>query len=242
MISVEKLVYDFYRKYNANNSGRNKKIPIVDVISYLNEALEIWFENKVFITETNQKIRNDLRQLEIKKYRIEVERIDDKCVIAKYPKDFYQLLNQIAVVSSDCCDENKELIVRVVQSDDLQEARRNPYRKTDFKWEQLISDEAGEGLYLYEDKALNVECVFIDYIRKPKYLDAPELLKCGLGKYVNYSGQTITINSDFEIDATFANRQVSDLAVLLISRDLNNLAGFNSQASKILQVEKLYRT
>lgn len=242
MISVEKLVYDFYRKYNANNSGRNKKIPIVDVISYLNEALEIWFENKVFIAETNQKIRNDLRQLEIKKHKLEVEKLDDNCVIAKYPDNFYQLLNQTAIASSECCDEKKEIIARIVQSDDLQEARRNPYRKTDFKWEQLLADEAGDGLYLYEDKALSIECVYIDYIRKPQYLNAPELLKCGLGKYVDYSGQTITINSDFEIDATFANRQVSDLAVLLVSRDLNNLAGFSSQASKILQVEKLYRS
>jgi len=123
MISAEKLVYDFYRKYNANNSGKNKKIPIVDVISYLNEALEIWFENKVFIAETNQKVRNDLRQLEVKKEKLKVSRIDDRCVIAEYPSDFYQLLNQVAIVKSDCCDEKKELIVRILQSDDLQERK-----------------------------------------------------------------------------------------------------------------------
>ena len=58
---------------------------------------------------------------------------------------------------------------------------------------------------------------------------------------INYSVEVIKKNLNFDVDSTFANRQVSDLAVLLSSRDSMDTESFNSQVQKILQIDKLYR-
>ena len=242
MISVEKLINDFYRKQNAVNSSKSKHYNIVDVIGFLNEAYQIWYENKVFSAETNERVRNDLRLFEIKKLELECERVDENCCKITYPANFYQRLNQIAIAcNEECCPGvEKTIVIRIVQSDDLQDARRNPFRQSDFKWEQLIAEEAGDGMYIYHDCSMDIRKVYIDYYRKPEMVEAGHLVECA-GGYLKYDGEFINFKKDFEVDSTFADRQVSDIASIIASRDSGDYKDYQTKLQQILQLDKLYK-
>lgn len=238
-ISSAKLIYDFHRKYHAIISGKTQDLALVDIIAYLNEAQEIWFENRVFVAQSNQKIRNDLRVFKNDKIKLGCSKIDNNCCLAKYPKNLYQRLNQIAITKKDCCPDEKEIIPRILQSDDLHEARRNPYRKANFFFEQLNAIETSNGLIIYHDNELEVTDVLIDYYRKPNEIHGPSHELCPNEGYYLYDGRMITKDSDFEVDATYVNNLITDIAVLLASRDVDDRLGFETMLAKMLNAEKI---
>lgn len=237
-VSSRKLCYDFHRKYHAIVTGANNELALVDIIAYLNEAQEIWFENRVFIAQTNQKVRNDLRVFKKDKISLGCTKIDDGCCLARYPKDLYHRLNQLAITAKDCCPKQKEIIPRILQSDDLHEARRNPYRKANFFFEQLSAIETSEGLIIYHDGELEVKDIIIDYYRRPREIHAPSHELCPNNGYYLYDGRLINKDQNFEVDATYVNNLISDIAVLIASRDITDRAGFESQVAKILTIER----
>lgn len=240
--STKKLVYDFYRKHNSILSGKNRDIPLVDVIAYLNEGLEIWFENRTFVAQTNLKVRNDLRVFKEEKVSLDLKPFDENCYNADYPEGVYKKLNQLATVSKSCCpDIVKDIPIRILQSDDLHDARKNPYRKSDFFFEQLNAVETKDGLMIYHDKAMDIKKVVIDYYRKPKELHAPSLEKCDDGTYYDYCGRIITKDQDFEVDATYAGNEVVDIAVLCAARDVGDVQSFQTQINRILGIQNLHK-
>lgn len=242
-ISANKLVYDFKRKLNATDSGRNRNYRIVDIVSYLNEALEIWYENKVFAAETNDKLAQDVRQFIVHKHELACDESDETCCLAKFPEDYYKTLDiEVKVCESECCPGVEKIIVpKNPQFDDKNVARDNPYWKSDFKWEQLIYKNVAEGILIYHEGEMEVKGVCIDYYRKPNYIEAPNLVECEDHIYRDWDDKLITTKSDFEVDSTFGNRQVSDIAVLNAERDSGNVQQYQTQLQKILRVDTLYR-
>lgn len=238
-ISSKKLVYDFRRKYNAILSGKNKNIALVDVIAYLNESQEIWFENRVMVAQTNQRVRNDLRIWKVDKKSIGCTG-DEECCNADYPEDLYFRLNQQAIVCHPCCPGvEKRIPLRMLQSDDLSESMLDPFRKSDFYYEQLNATESSDGLIVYHDGEMEVKDVIIDYYRKPKEIHAPSLEDCDGEYYYDYCGAIVTKDQDFENDNTFSANIVVDIAVLIASRDSNDVQGFQTMLSKILQTQNI---
>lgn len=242
MVSANKLVYDFVRKLNSVNSGQAQSFRVVDIVSFLNEAYEIWYENKVFAAETNDNIRNDLRVFEVKKEKLKVEEVDCDCVKFDYPDGYYKTLNTVVkACNTECCgDIFKKIIVKPVQSDDLETTRRNPYQRSDFKWERVIGDEAGTSMYLYLDESMDVKEAYLSYYRIPKYIQAPELVECEEDGYRNYDNELITKNVDLEVDA-FAGRQIVELADYLASDASKDYNQSQATIKRILQLDTLYR-
>lgn len=242
-ISSKKSVYDFKRKFHSIVSNEENNLPLVDIIAYLNEGQEIWYENRVYVAQTNQKVRNDLRVFKKDKIPLNCEILDKKCCLARYPKNIYKRLNQLAITTKACCpDIEKEIIPRILQSDDLHEARKNPYRQANFFYEQLNAIETKDGLIIYHDGEMEIKSIFIDYYRKPKEIHAPSLEICDDGVYYDYCGRIIKRDSNFEVDATYAHNDVVNIAVLLASRDIGNITGFQLKLAEILQTQTLYKT
>lgn len=246
-ISSKKLVYDFRRKFKSVNSGKNRDVSLPDIISYLNEAQEIWFEHRVFVAQTNQKVRNDLRVFKVDgrkvSDRIKCSSYGDGVCLIKYPTNLYHRLNQIVRVSKDCCpDHPKEIIPRIIQSDDLHEARHNPARQSDFFFEQLLAIESSDGLLIYHDNKMVVEYGYLDYYRKPKEIHAPTLERCADGGYYyDYAGRIVDRDQDFEVDDTYAANDVVDIAILKASRDVSDVQGYSSQLNLILGQMNLHK-
>ena len=238
-VSTRKLIYDFERKVSALNSNKGKSIRIVDAVSIINESYEILFENNVRLAETDSRYRDNLRQLEIKKKSLSIKHIDDNCVFATYPRNLYKRLNHVLVAKKDCCSESKVIVPNIVQSDDLHIARKDPYRRADFGFEQALIDEAGNGIYIYHDGEFDVEKCEIDYIRKINHIQAPSLVECKDKSYIQWDLARITKDVDFDIDSTYFNRKVSDVAALLYTRDTKDIAGFELQLKKIISIDNI---
>jgi len=245
-VSANKLVKDFERKLNAVNSGRMKNYRIVDIVCYLNEAQEIWFENKVFEADTNYKVRNDLRAFLVPKKEFECVEVDCDCCKIIFPDNYYKKLSvEVKVCNEKCCPGIGKTFggnnLKEVQYDDKHNANNDLSWEPDFKWEQLTYNVGPDGLYFYTNGEMDISSVCMDYYRKPEPIEAPELVDCG-NLYVNVDDRIITQNKDFEVCATYANRQITDIAVYLAARDSGNPNQTNSQLQKILQIDKLYRT
>lgn len=235
-VSTRKLVYDFRRHYDSINSGKTKDIDLVDVIAYLNEAQEIWYENRVFVAQTNQKVRNDLRVWKRDAVETSCSNYSDGICFVKYPDNLYHRLNQLAIATKDCCTNmNKEIIPRIVQSDDLHEARHNPLHKADYFFEQLLAIESSNGLLLYHDNEMKIKKVLFDYYIKPKELHAPSLEECEGPYYYDYFGRIVDKDQDFEGGDTYSANDIVEIAVFKASRDVSDIQGFQTQLNTILQ-------
>ena len=241
-VSSRKLVYDFRRKFNAIYGDANNNIELIDIIAYLNEAQEIWFENRISVAQTNQKVRNDLRPYKVDRESLTLKKKDGD-FLATYPKSLYVKLNQSArVKKEDCCPGViKEIPIRILQSDDVQDARINPFRKSDFFFEQLFAVENKEGLRVYTNGEMEIDSLFIDYYEKPEEIHAPSLAECEGEFYYDYNGRIITKDQDFQSDNTFAANDVVDIAIVLASRDVGDREGFESQINRILSLKNLHK-
>lgn len=237
--STRKLVYDFDRKRDVINDGKNRVLDLVDKIAYLNEAIQDWFESRLKNIEIDQKASNDLRAWKEDGVELVLQNLDENRILAKYPEDLHTRLNQIAYATKDCCPGmEKSIIVRIIESDDIHEARRNPYRASDFFYEQLNATIGKDGLILFVDKAMGIKKVVIDYYRKPLESHAPSLEKCDGPYYYDYAGRIINKDQDFESEDTFAANDVVDLAVLYSTVDRHH-PDFQSRLNLILGTRNL---
>lgn len=232
-VSVRKLIYDFNRKSNAAVSGSSPQYQIIDIIEYLNEALETWFENRVRLRETDTEVRNALRVFEVKDRKLSVENFENTVSRIKYPADYFTKLNLLVYCEEPKCCKGviKEIEPQIIQSDDLHTSRKDTYQKSSFKWERLLADEAGDYLYLHHDGECLAEKASISYIRKPQRVEAPQL--CA-DAYVDYDDKLITEDVDLEVDDTFDANIITDIAVLFSTRDSGTAQDFNSQIQKII--------
>jgi hypothetical protein len=237
-ISARKLVYDTVRKLNGLNTGMGQSFSVLDLVSAINDAYEIIVENNVKFTDTNSLIRDNLRKLEIKNYELDLSN-KGNYYFAKYPDNLYKRLNHVAEVTCKDCDGTKIIVPRLVQSDDLHEARKNPYRKANYYWEQLIMDEGGDGLFIYTDGEMEVTKLTIDYYRRINYIEAPSLVECNDYVYLNYDDNLISNDVNFDLDNTYIARKVTDVAVLLLRTDIKDTEAFRLKLESIMQTDKI---
>jgi len=237
-ISSRKLVYDTVRKLNGLNTGMGQSFSVLDLVSAINDAYEIIVENNIKVTDANSLVRDNLRKLEVKNFNLDIENRGDY-FFAKYPENLYKRLNHVAEVSCNGCNKNKTIIPRLVQSDDLHEARRNPYRKSNFSWEQIIMDEGADGLYIYTDNQMDIVKFTIDYYRKIKYIEAPSLVECNDYIYRNYDDRIIINDVNFDLDNTYIARKVTDVAVLLLRTDIKDTEAFKLKLESLIQTDKI---
>ena len=242
-ISSKKLVNDFVRKAGITFSGSNPGITLVDIIGFLNESQDIWFRNLVRHAEKNPEVREDLKKFEVKCVCVDCIPKDDEICIAKDPENLYKRLNQkVIACHKECCgDLEKDIIVRMNQSDDINETRQNPFRKANFAYEQLNGDEGSEGLYIYHEGEMEIKKVCIDYYRKPNEIHAPSLQEnCDEndGFYYDYCGRVIDQDSDFEVDCRLIDVQVVSLAIALYNLATGKLqyAAYQQQIQSLLTI------
>lgn len=238
MVESRKLVYDFDRKFDNILSGQSVKIPLVDKIAYLNEFQQLLFNNCVRQAEVNQEAANYIRRFKEDRFSLNISAGNP--VFARYPDNIHTRLNQLVIASKkDCCPDEKEIIINVLQSDDIHKARKNELRKSSFFFERCIGVTSAEGLSLYTDGEFNVEQVLIDYYRKPGEIHAPSYEKCNGEYYYLYNNNVIVEDTYCEFENHIDNL-ITDGAVLLASADKKDPGGFQLKLEKLLQSRNIY--
>lgn len=242
MVSAKKLLYDLRRKIEATNSGRDRNFRVVDLVSFINDAYEIIIEHLISEKDQNETIRNHLRPLMVHNYKLECKDGDDcRYCYVEYPDNFYELINTRVSVCHECCDEIKSYPLTKPQGDDIEMAILNPYRKSDYYFEQMPSYEYGNGLRLYHSSSQEVKEVRIDYYKKIQRIDAPSLVECTENIYLDWDGRLIVNDIDFEIGSTYLNRKVTDVAAVLALNASSDFVASNEKIKEIIQINTLHK-
>ena len=244
-IPTKKLVYDLQRQFGASFGGKGRDIPLVDFVAYLNDAQSIWFKNLVRLADGDKEISEELRIFEIKDVCLQCT-LDPNCAkddihktsVCKYPDDFYSRLNQRAIACHECCPESKSIVISMLGPDDKNYSRIDTFRKSNFRFEQLIADDGEDGLYVYHDD-IEIKDVIIDYYRKPCELHAPSLEVCNDGKYYDYCGKVIKEDSDLEVTCRFSDIAIVSIALLLLNKAHGKVTNFNQELQMIINRTKL---
>lgn len=236
-VSAKKLHYAFINKANHSNSEYLRKLSAAQRDILLNEAKDLIFEHLVKAPEISPEVRNHLRQIERKSVDIPCTMVPGKkYAIAKLPTDYYRTLRQYVVAGKGGC-EDRELTVRVMQTDKLTESLSSPYWEPSFEYEETLADEGEEGMYIWHNNEFLIKKLVIDYYRKVRDIACPSLEPSG--SYINHDGILVTQDVDFEIDSTYLWRMIVDVAVLIAKRDNDDVTNFQSQLNTIIFKQQL---
>lgn len=240
-IKSTKLQDEVRRKLNRINSEYGRTIDVSTMDAILTEAYHLYVENRLLVFELNSNVRNELRQLEIKNHPItpSIFKQDNKIYVAKYPKDYLKGTRLYVKSSKESCGE-KELKGIIVQTDDLNEALRDPFYSPSFEFEEVLYDEGHDGIYIYTDGSFRVSSVIIDYIKRPNTIRTPSIAPGGY--YIDSDGSKITSDVNLELDSAFQMRKIVDIAALIALRDLGDIQDYQAQLDKILRLESLHIT
>ena len=107
MIPASRLLIDFDEKFDRFSNESNRRLRIEDKDSIINQALEIYFENKVAKAETDSKVRQELRPLEEKEIKLVKLEDGDTFSIFKIPKNSYKILRSRAIVEKEGCGQKE---------------------------------------------------------------------------------------------------------------------------------------
>mgnify|MGYP000503440772 CR=1 FL=1 len=236
MIPTKQLIVEFDRRFDRFASEFKKNLRLEDKLSVLNEAQDTIFENLVKRAEINSKVRNDLRPFEIKDKSLNIVRKDKDSVVFEIPKDHYKRLRVNCVAHTDECGE-KTIPVIIFQTDDLDQALKDSFWAPSYEWENVLGDEAHDGLYLYHNNEFSIIKCVIDYIRKPKGpLQCASMSKTG--SYRDSTDTLINYDTDCEFDTTYIWHDIVDLAVLIARSDIGDTRDMRIQREKILVKEQ----
>lgn len=241
-ISATKLQHEFRRRVNRGDSNKGESFEVLDIDSYLNEAQDIFYTNRLSLMETNPQVREDLRKAEVKDYcdQCNFYKKDNKICLFNFPKDYYRRIRQTANVScvdSRGCDD-KDITLRIAQSDDISEILSDPFRKPSFEFEEGWADEGIDGLYIYHNSAFKVNKVCISYYKQLPRIATPSLVE-PQGFYIDGGGVKVTKDQGYILDNTDSWRIVVDIAALLAFRDITDQSNYQLELNKILQVGKI---
>jgi hypothetical protein len=235
MIESRYLQNEVHRRLNRAGTNFSQKLSVDKLDSMLNEALQIWVLNRAKYAEVNSEFRMQLRDLEEKEIELKITKVTPKYVIAEYPKNLLKPLRHYCVASKEDCGE-KELIIRIFQSQKLSESLKDPFLDPSFEFEETIGDESKKGLYVFHNNKFNVNSVLIDYIRKPRPLATPSLTEKG---YYMKGGVKIDKDSNLELESVYQAKDIVEITALIAMRDTQDYTEYESQLSKILNVDKI---
>lgn len=236
MISAKRLINEFNRKFDRFDGQYKKTLRVDQKLSILNEALMTYFNNRVRIAETNSQVREDLRPLEVKEKQIKIGIRKDDYIIAENPKDCYLILRRKVIASREGC-KPKELPVYLFQTNDLNNALKNPFWKSSFEWEQIIGDEGSGGLYLWHNKEFNVDKVVIDYYKSPGVIKCASCVNSG--SYEDMDGIVISTDEGIIFNSTVVMHDILDIAVLMARRDLGDAMDYAVALKAVLELKEL---
>ena len=236
MIKSSQLVYEFDLRYNRLQGTFDTSVRLEDKLAILNQALRIVIDKLILVAETDSFYRNTLSPLEVKEYKLEVKSRGSKHDIFLKPIDEYKQLRLRVNASKDGCP-NKDIPVRIFQTDDLDDGLLSSWWKPDFAWEMVVGDEGKEGYYIWHNLDFGVDEAICDYYLRHPELHCPSL--DSKGYYIDWNNVRQTVDSDLLLDNTFIFDQIVDVAILIARSIKGDTRDFELQLNKIFNIEKI---
>lgn len=222
------------KRFNRITSNGNESVNTEEWDSYFNEAYRFWIKIRVPVSKTNNKVRYDLRKLEIINDSVDILSKSDSWVIAKLPENYYDIQRVVPLAGKNGCQSHRELMTSMIQTNDWSETMRDPFWKPSFLWARTVADENAQGLRIGKGKDFDIIKVSLDYYRKPKGIYSPEISDC------EYTGPLKSLgnkNQPFELDEMQMD-EIADIAVYFASRDTGNMGDAQSSFEKVINIYK----
>lgn len=236
MIKVQKLHAETKRRLNRIFSDYEQVITAVDLDAYLNQSKEILLENYSVIVEKNRTLGDRLRSLEIKNKELKKLSTNNKSTIFELPSDHYTTLSRYAFGKAKDCNTLDEIFVNNVFTHKIQESLRDNNQSPNFNWRETFSNEDSVGLHIYHGDILDVEKVYIDYL---KWIpDVAYVSGVPNGLYINQEGDTVTEDKHLMIDDKIIWIKIVDLTEYLIKKNLDQ--NYKATIESILFNENVY--
>ena len=232
MYSIRNAHFGFKQRANKIDGLRNSSFLIPHIDEQIQQRYLIWLETICNELESNQKRRDDIRQLEILNTDLKLIKEKDYYYV-ELPENYYRYLESTSSIKTTTC-KSKKIKNSVIQKDD----RYNELMfESSYPFERVNIDISANKIYIYP-KDFEATEFFLSYIRKPKRPSNPIDFINGKGKY-NHPDGTPAIQQDIEVDSTFQVEKILDIAALLALRDVGNVIDFETQLNKILQISKI---
>lgn len=237
MVSSASLVYDFDITYDRFKGEIKRNLRTEDKMRFLNRAQEFFTEKFAQFAEINSKARDVMSVLEEKEIELKPSIKREKFTVFRLPKNAYKVLSRRCVASKKDCPK-KEVPLIAFQTDDLNYGRTNFFWKSSYEWENILYDEGSKGIYVYhDDPDLKIHSVIIDYYREPTELHAPSMTD--KKSYIDWNGQTRSVDTNCDFDKRFAATKIVDIAVLMARATLGDLQDFRTLLEQSIQIENL---
>lgn len=252
-MNIEEMHIDFKRKLNKVDSEKYRNFRPQEIDLYLNEAQEILIKQKLDRFEVTQKLIDDLRPLLVKHEEDTNQPLTPTVVgnsyifdltglgtVGSYTPSEYKYLyhiRSIVTATKDACGE-KDLIIRITQSDDLSEALVSKFYSPSYEWREAPGVFSDNKLYVYSDGTFTITELKLDYIKRPVRMANPNAIKNSSGTIIgyNYPDGTAAVQTDCEIQSTFFCREVVDEAIKIAMIDLGDnrfqLSDFKTKINK----------
>jgi len=231
-MTIKEMHYDLKQKLNKIDSQQYANLKVPEIDFKLNEALELYIKRvaeprdpkSVFGFETTQRTIDDIRALVVNQ-----NMSGNTCLSATLydsntgsytvdiPQDYMFYISSHAIATKNSC-LNKELRVRVKQHDD--EFRYSPFDKSSFEWRFVNLTFFGNKLRIYTDGTFSINNLCLNYIKKHPYIH--NAAGYPGGQYRHLGTNVMLTGTQDCLLAEHTHREIVDLAVLIISGDLES--------------------
>lgn len=234
MINAKRLLYEYNRKFDRFNGQYEKTLRLEDKFAVINEAITVYVNNRIRIAKSNAQVREDLRPLEIKEFKLKKVKDQDGYSVFEIPEDCLRIQRRTVYAKRPECDL-KVLPVYMFQTNDLNNANKSLW-KSSFEWEQVVGDDSSDGLYLWHNNEFSIEKVTIDYYKKHPEVHCPTCEASG--SYEDWNGkiQSADVGTIFSEKVMY---EFLDIAILMTRRDLGDSVDYPLTLSSILQIQNI---
>ncbi len=236
MTSVNWLHYNFIQEAHRTDSSALGNLSVAQRDHFLNAAKDNLLEFYADLVETEDLVRQFLREVTKRDITLKGEDKGEK-YIADYPEDFLKPLKIYAVAGKEGCIETRRLKVRRLSSDKIERALSNSNTRRFWDFEETFGLESDKGFEIYQGDT-KIEKAVLDYVRKVKDVQGPDFEDAE--QYISAEGEAISTNVNLEISHKgFAHRVVL-LGVLLAHRALGNVQDFSTRYQTIVNLERVF--
>ena len=250
-MTVEEMHIDFKRKANKVDSEKKRNFRPEEIDMYLNEGQELFFKREYAYFEVNQKITDDLRMLVVRgeedtnqpltpSSTVDNTYIFDLTDLGTVNNEtaYLYLLRSYSIGSNDTCSD---IVLRNIstQTDDLNTVLlQSEFYSPSFEWREVPITMAGNKLYVYTDGTFQIDELKLDYIKRPARIANPNAIKDSSGVTIgyNYPDGTAAVQTDCELQSSYACREIVDEAIRIAFIDIGDerfqMANFKTQINK----------
>lgn len=244
MIKATELHGSFRRVINRINSAYLKSISVVDVDGFLTDAYYTIYENLVIKAEVNSLAEDRIRQKLVRGHPLTPVKNDSNSTKVTYPDDTYRVLRRYAKACREGCD-SRTLTVHISQSSDLNESLKDTFWSPSWEWEETLGIQDSNGLIVFDNCDFETKEVVIDYFTKPRPIKCPSLVRDDCyrvtnGQYIDVNGNTVSADSDFELDTTDLWLKVANLAAAKALMNSGAIGDYRTMMESVLADEKIF--